>query len=115
MAMADINEGVIFELGGEPYSGVLRHDDEQRALVFVDDQEPVPETLSVSLAAYGLEAPEGHVYIKDWSEHSGLADSLQEHGSVRKVSSVEVGPFDSTAWLVRVTAGENAEEKEDAR
>lgn len=115
MAMADIKEGVIFELGGTSYSGILQHDDERRALGFVDAEELIGEVISVNLAAYGLEAPEGHVYIKDWSEHSGLADSLQEHGAVQKVSSVKVGPFSSTAWLVRVIAGKKAEDKESAR
>lgn len=115
MAMTDIKEGVIFELDGTPYSGTLQHDDEQRALGFVDAEEMIGEIISVNLKAYGLEAPEGHVYIKDWSEHSGLADSLQEHGAIQKVSSVKVGPFSSTAWLVRVTASEKTSEKENTR
>lgn len=63
-----------------------------------------PEVLSVNLVEYGLIPPEGHVYVRDCSEHEGLPDALVEAGVAVKVRQVEFGPFDSTAWLMRVVA-----------
>lgn len=61
------------------------------------------ERVSVNLEAYGLVPGPGHVFIKDWSEHSGLTASLQRAGLARVIRSVVVGPFSSTAYEVEVT------------
>ena len=85
---------------GITLDGSIEHDDDQRALVMFTAEGP--ETLSVNLQAYGLLAPSGHVWIKDWSEHEGLAASLAASGLVDEVSDTFVGPFFSRAVLVRV-------------
>lgn len=100
--VADIKENVTVEFPDISISGTLEHLVDQRALVLHPDDEPCPEVLSVNLQAYGLVAPAGCVYIKDWSEGEGVADSLEATGLVRKVSDVYVGPFNSRAWLVEV-------------
>lgn len=65
-----------------------------------------PETLSVNLEQLGLRPPEGHVYVKDVSEHEGLPDALVKAGIAEKVREVEFGDYDSKAWLMRVIAWE---------
>lgn len=82
-------------------AGPVLHDDDQRALV-LDDPSEGYEVLTTSLAAYGLTAPAGHVWIKDWSEHEGLAASLAALGLVEEVEETFVGLFSSRAVLARV-------------
>jgi hypothetical protein len=62
------------------------------------------ETLSTNLGAYGLVAPEGHVYVKGVSEHEGLPEALELAGIASKIPNgrVTFGPFDSYAWLMKV-------------
>lgn len=100
--MSTIKSDVTVSFSAIEITGDLEHLDEQRALVLHPYDEPVPEVVSVNLQAYGLLAPKGHVYIKDWSEGEGVADSLEAAGAVQKISQVRVGPFDSRAWLVKV-------------
>jgi hypothetical protein len=63
-----------------------------------------PEVLSINLTAYNLTPPEGHVYVKNYGEHEGLPDALVEAGVAEKVYEVGFGPYDATAWLMRVVA-----------
>lgn len=74
----------------------------QDALMIVDKSTGLPEPLSVNLSAYGLVPRPGHVFIKDWSECSGLTASLADSGLVEIVDTHAVGPFDSTAYEVKV-------------
>lgn len=60
------------------------------------------DTLSVNLVAYGLVAPDGHVYVRNYSEGEGLADALAEAGVAWPVSIVTFGPHDTTATLMKV-------------
>ena len=100
--MADIKANVTVKFPAIEITGTLEHLEGQRALVLHPDDEPCSEVLSVNLQAYGLIAPTGCVYIKDWSEGEGVADSLEASGLVKKLSDVYVGPFNSRAWLVEV-------------
>ncbi|MDO4254318.1 MAG: hypothetical protein Q4C81_04110 [Kocuria sp.] len=93
--------GVAVDFGAIELTGSLHHDDAQRDLVLLTDEGP--ERVSVSLQGYGLVPAPGRVFVKDWSEHSGLAQRLQEAGLARIVGSVVVGPFSSTAYEVEVT------------
>lgn len=95
--------GVTVDFGSIEITGTLVHDDEQRALYLIDDEDGIPEDLSTSLAAYGVTAEPGHVIIKDWSEHAGLTERLQRAGLVTPVHRLAVGPFASTAYEVEVT------------
>lgn len=88
------------DFGGRTYHGVLDYDPTNAMLVMFEAEGS--ERLSTNLQCYGLVAAPGCVFVKDWSEHSGLAAALQEAGLVRIVRNVEVGPFASTAYKVEV-------------
>lgn len=75
---------------------------EQGALLLMDSETGAPERLSVNLAAYGLIPKPGHVFIKDWSEGSGVTNSLAASGLVQVVDTHAVGPFNTTAYEVKV-------------
>ena len=82
-------------------TGELQYDPAHRDLVLYTDEGP--EHISTQLTNYDLTAAEGCVFIKDWSEHSGLAGRLFRDGLVDPVHSVRVGPFAATAIEVRIT------------
>lgn len=89
------------------FSAITIHGDviylsDQNALVLMDKDHGGRERLSTNLEAYGLTPKPGHVFIKDWSEHRGLADSLRESGLVEITETYTVGPFATTAHEVRV-------------
>jgi len=74
-----------------------------RALVLNSTDGP-GEVITTNLGHYGLEPREDTVFIKDWSEHTGLAASLEAAGVVEIVRAVNVGPFKSRAYEVRIPA-----------
>ncbi|MFC9755209.1 hypothetical protein [Streptomyces sp. NPDC056921] len=82
-------------------TGSLHHDDESRSLVL--ETEEGPEHISVSLRSYGFTPKPGNVFIKDWSEHAGLTARLEQAGLVQPLHELNVGPFGSTAYEVKVT------------
>lgn len=73
------------------------------SLALVAETHMDREVLSVNLGDHGLTAPEGHVFVKDYSEHEGLVNALVEAGVAEKVRQVEFGPFDTTAWLMKIS------------
>lgn len=80
-----------------------QYGDGQTALVL--DTDEGPETLSVNLAAYGLyPADADHVFIKDYSEHEGVADSLVEAGVAQITRMVTFGGFGTSAKEIKLTA-----------
>ena len=81
-------------------TGHIRHDRGAGTLDLLDEQGV--ERLSTDLSVYGYVAGMGEVFIKDWSEHAGLADALAIAGVVSPVESLRVGPFSSRAYRVRV-------------
>lgn len=87
----------------EIWEGELSHDPSTALLEIVMEEES--EVLSVDLMAYGLVPAPGCVYVKDWSEHSGLADALETAGLGQIQERVVVGPMDAVAYELRV-AGE---------
>lgn len=101
MTTAAVRENVTiaFPIGLE-LTGALVHEEELSLLELVTDEGP--ERLSISLTAYGREPDDGCVFIKGWSEHEGLAESLEEQGLVEIVDRMIVGPFGSTAYEARV-------------
>lgn len=100
-ARTTVKHGVAVDFGAIELTGSLHHDDAQRALTLLTDEGP--ERVSVNLEAYGLIPRPGRVFIKDWSEHTGLTARLAEAGLVEIIGSVVVGPFSSTAYEVEVT------------
>lgn len=82
--------------------GDVEHIDAIRALILHDNEEGGYEVLSTNLASYGDNVAPGHVVIKDYSEHRGLADRLVELGLVEIVDTLIRGPFDSRFHVVKV-------------
>lgn len=64
-----------------------------------EDGFPEKETLSVNLTDYHLNPGEGHVFVKDYAEHEGLPDALEEAGLGRIVERIAFGPFGTEAAL----------------
>src|SRR5699024_151427 len=81
-------------------TGHIRHDRGAGTLDLLDEQGV--ERLSTDLSVYGYVAEPGQVFIKDWSEHAGLADALVLARVVSPLESLRVGPFSSRAYRVRV-------------
>ncbi|TLS44924.1 hypothetical protein FE633_17410 [Streptomyces montanus] len=82
-------------------TGALVHDDENRVLELELDEGPEP--ISISLQGYGLTPGPGNVFIKDWSEHSGLTARLAQAGLVTPVHALTGVPYCSTVYEVQVT------------
>lgn len=97
-----VGENASVDFGNITISGDVLYLGAQNALVLMDEQTGCQERLSTNLEAYGLTPKPGHVFIKDWSEHRGLANSLSNSGLVQITETYVVGPFASTAHEVRV-------------
>ena len=85
--------------------GAVLHDPTTGLLVLdTCDGEP-EEHLSISLAAYGiLPETDDQVFVKDWSEGEGIAQSLVDAGLAEIVAEHLVGPFSSRAVRLRILA-----------
>lgn len=105
-----IADGVAVDFSGFVITGAIHHDDARRGL-FLEDSEGPTEVLSTNLAAYGMNPLDGHVFIKDWTEHYGVTAALVAQGVVTIVDEVHVGPFSSRAYQVRVHTAEEAASK----
>lgn len=81
-------------------TGEVVYDQENTMLYLVTDEDS--EVLNINLDQYGLPTPSGHIWIKDWSEHTGLTAQLVAHGLVTREGLTTVGPFDSQAVLVKI-------------
>lgn len=97
-----VEKRAFVDFGNVTVSGEVLYLTDQNALVLLDEVTGCRERLSVNLEAYGLQPKPGHVFIKDWSEHKGLADSLEASGLVQIAESYAVGPFATVAHEVRV-------------
>lgn len=62
---------------------------------------PVPETISINLSGYGMHPHDGCVFVKDYSEHQGMADGLEAAGVATRRQSVQIG-FGS-GWEMTLT------------
>lgn len=81
--------------------GQLKHDPSQNLLVLITDEGA--ERLSISLEQYGISPAPGNVFIKDYSEHAGLAQRLVAAGLVTIVGCVTAGPNWSLFYEVTPT------------
>ncbi|MFD7540176.1 hypothetical protein [Streptomyces sp. NPDC059819] len=97
-----VKHDVTVDFGCIELAGTLVHDDELRVLELKSD-EGSAEPISISLLGYGLMPEPGNVFIKDWSEQSGLTARLARAGLVKPVRELTVGPFDAKAYEVQVT------------
>lgn len=80
--------------------------DRRRRLLELHDPKEGSEALSLDMSYYGYATAPGEIWIKDWSEHEGLADALVMAGVVMTVESVCVGPFSSRAYRCLVLSSE---------
>lgn len=97
-----VAENASVDFSSTTLSGDVLFLGEQHALLLTDKETGLPERLSVNLEAYGLTPRPGHVFIKDWSESTGVTASLVNSGLVEIVDVHRVGPFDTTAYEVKV-------------
>jgi hypothetical protein len=101
-----VREGAAVDFSSLTLTGDVLYYADQAALVLIDDEYGTPERLSINLIDHGLVARPGHVFIKNWSEGDGVADSLVKAGVVEIVETHVVGPFGGTAYEVRVLVAE---------
>lgn len=85
---------------------VEKYTDGTLGLIAQDEDEegyPNEEHFSVNLAAYGLTPDDGCVFIKDYSEHEGLAKALEGLGLGTIARTFQFGPFSSNAHEFKLT------------
>lgn len=97
-----VDDDAQVDFAGITVSGQVLYFADQNALMLEDSQTGSRDRLSVNLEAYGLTPQPGHVFIKDWSEGKGVADSLAEAGLVELITAYAVGPFSTVAYEARV-------------
>lgn len=94
-----IHPETTIDFGSITLTGILEHDSTQATLMLHTDEGP--EVLSTNLNYYGLVGEPGCVFIKDWSEHAGLAERVQAAGLVRIIRTVELKPMGPMGHRVR--------------
>lgn len=83
--------------------GTVLHDPATGLLVLDTGDGQPEEYLSISLAAYGIaREADDEVFVKDWSEGRGVAQSLIDAGLAEPVGEHLVGPFLSRAVRLRI-------------
>lgn len=87
-------------------TGTLAYNPGRAALIIADHDTCESEVLTVDLTVYGHLAAPGEVFVKDWSEHHGLAAALEAAGIATIVDTVTVGSFNATAYRMRLTEQE---------
>lgn len=86
-------------------TGQVGYDAARQLLLFITTEDT--EVLSVNLETYGLTTPAWHVWVKDWSEHTGLTNQLTNLQIATYKITAEVGPFNSPAHLVEITPSDS--------
>lgn len=113
MAWKTIIESAIVRYPQFTMTGPIEYESDLAALAHLDETTGEAEILSTDLRAYGILPGPGQVFVTDWSEHSGFAASLQTAGAIEIVGEVQVGPFNSLAYRVRVAATKQALNRTD--
>lgn len=73
---------------------------------FATTGEKVEEVLSINLDQYNMVPADNdrQFYVKDYSEHEGLADALEAASIAQKGrEKVHFGPFDASAYLMTLS------------
>lgn len=102
MTWTTIRSNALLSLTSLDRAGEIRYDNRQHALVLVDHATAEEEVLTVNLLSSGYVADPGEVFVKDWSEHSGLAAALVAARVAKHVESLRVGPHRATAHRLRI-------------
>ena len=63
-----------------------------------------PEVLSTNLTVYGMHPDQGNVFIKDYSEHEGVAQALVKLGLAEIVREVPIGGYGARGYEVKILA-----------
>lgn len=82
--------------------GRIEYDRSQHSLAIANPDTGEEEVLTINLLTSGYVAFPGEVFVKDWSEHSGLAAELEQAGIAEVVETVVVGPHQQRAYRMRV-------------
>lgn len=98
-----VREDLVPKLTETELEGDLRYDPSQHALCLAGP-EGDGEVLTVDLLASGYVAMLGEVFVRDYSEHSGLPAALVAAGVCGEVEKLSVGPFSSSVSRMRVIA-----------
>lgn len=76
---------------------VTRYEDGTLAVIWDDS------VVSINLTAYDLPVPTGNqFYVKDYSEHEGLAEAMERAGFAFRTHEVRFGPFNSRGYLMEL-------------
>lgn len=108
MAWTTLQERVELRLEHVTLTGAVEHAPSQNALTITCPNTAESEVLTVDLTQYGYVAFPGEVFVKDWSEHQGLAAALEQAGIGTISTAIIVGPFASTAYRMRLNGQEVA-------
>lgn len=82
-------------------TGSLVYDLTYRQLILVNEEGS--EHLSITLEEYGYITEPHHVWIKDWSEHTGIAQQLIDANVAKQIKTTTVGPHQATAVYLEIT------------
>lgn len=110
MTWTTIRENALLSLTSLDRAGEIRHDSRQHALLLIDSTTGEEEVLTLNLLSSGYVAEPGEVFVKDWSEHSGLAAALVAARVAYHVESLRVGPHGATAHRLRIVDETNGVE-----
>lgn len=102
MTWTTIRSNALLSLTRLDRAGDIQYDGRQHALVLVDPTTVEEEVLTVDLLSSGYVAEPGEVFVKDWSEHSGLAAALVAARVANHVESLRVGPHGATAHRLQI-------------
>lgn len=102
MPWTTIREHAVLSLPDLDLVGDIKYDRRQYALKLVDPTTGEEEVLTLSLLASGFVADPGQVFVKDWSEHTGLAAALVAVQICHHIETVNIGPNGVTAYRLQV-------------
>lgn len=108
--MPEISSPVTIYVAGLEMSGRFRkmtYETGHTALMLVDVESsevgPDEEVLSINLAEYYPGLPDGFIWVKDYSDWAGTADSIAETGLLAKRGRpYKYGPYDAQAQMMEV-------------
>lgn len=109
MSAIDSHQPVTINFGSAALTGTLQYDHVNADLALLTDEGT--EQISTDLMhSHGIVSAPGNIIIKDWSEHSGLAQSLADTGLVTLIEEHTIRPhgaggYSLTAYEVQLNLG----------
>lgn len=103
MAWITIREHAVLSLPDLDLVGDIKYDSRQHALVLIDPSTADEEVLTLSLLSSGFVAAMDEVFVKNWSEHSGLAAALVAAQIGHRVETITIGPNGLTAYRMLIS------------